>query len=76
MLHNKFLKVQKTVLTKAVSLENPKLIKHVYFRHDNKFPFKEAGRLGEGAFSYINKVISMLSRWEFARKQFYRGGRN
>ena len=75
-LHDEFLEAQKTVLTKAVSLENPKLARHAHFGRDDEFPFKEAGRLGEGAFGYVDKVISTLSGREFARKRFRRGGRN
>ncbi|OCK99501.1 kinase-like protein, partial [Cenococcum geophilum 1.58] len=75
-LHDEFLEAQKTVLTKAVSLENPKLARHAHFGRDDEFPFKEAGRLGEGAFGYVDKVISTLSGREFARKRFRRVGRN
>jgi hypothetical protein len=72
-LHPQFLDVQKRVLTKSIDLEKDGGRKHASFGRDEALPFKVEKELGGGRFSQVHKITSMISKREFARKQFRRG---
>jgi hypothetical protein len=70
----KFLDVQSIVLTKWVNLEKGIDLKHAHFSEDEPLPFKVVCSLGKGGFGSVDKVISLLSCREYARKKFRRKG--
>jgi ankyrin repeat protein/serine/threonine protein kinase len=68
-----FLEWQWIVLTKAIDLENGERGRHQSFGKDELFPFKSRGTLGSGAFSTVDRVVSLRSNIEYARKRLRRG---
>jgi ankyrin repeat protein/serine/threonine protein kinase len=70
----KFLDCQSIVLTKWVNLEKGLDHKHAHFGEDDALPLKVVCPLGRGGFGNVDKVISLLSGREFARKKFRRKG--
>jgi hypothetical protein len=72
-MRDEFVEAQKTVLTKALDLENPMSSRHAHFTKAEQLPFEEAGKLGQGGYGYVDKVISRLSKREYPRKRFRRG---
>ena len=69
---NEFLEAQSLVLTKAVQLERYKDKPHLYFGKNEFFPFQSKGRLAQGKYGTVDRIFSLLSRQDFARKRFPR----
>jgi hypothetical protein len=72
-MRRKFLEAQRLVLTKAMDLEKGEGGTHQYYARDELLPFESKQRLGGGAFGEVDKVWSLLSHSEFARKRIRRG---
>ncbi|KAI9765554.1 MAG: hypothetical protein M1839_005420 [Geoglossum umbratile] len=68
-----FLECQSAVLTKALDLENGDHGKHAHFGRGEPLPFEFKATLGSGGYGTVDKVISLLSHREYARKAFKRG---
>jgi serine/threonine protein kinase len=56
------------VLTKTLNLEKGERGGHLYFGKGKSAPYEVKGRLGSGAYGAVQKVVSLLSHQEFARK--------
>ncbi|KAH7125139.1 kinase-like domain-containing protein [Dendryphion nanum] len=67
-----FLKTQNLVLTKSMGLEKGEKGQHCYFRSGDHVPFETKSILGQGAFGQVDKVLSMISFKEYARKRVLR----
>lgn len=67
-----FLQSQSLVLTKALDLEKGERGGHVHFGKDELIPYEVRGRLGTGGYGEVEKVVSLLSHREFARKKIRR----
>ena len=74
-----FVAVQDLVLTKSIGLEKGEEGQHSHFRRHEPLPFEEKGILGSGGFGRVDKVLSLVSFKEYARKRVPRkqafGGR-
>jgi hypothetical protein len=68
-----FLACQSVVLTKVLDLENENHRKHTHFSQGEPLPFEVKAHLGSGGHGTVDKVISLLSYREYARKTFKRG---
>jgi hypothetical protein len=68
-----FLECQSIVLTKAIDLENGDHRKHIHFGSGEPLPFEVKAHLGSGGYGTVDKIISLLSHREYARKTFKRG---
>lgn len=64
-----FVRAQSLVLTKSMDLEKGEKGQHCYYKQDESPPFERKGVLGRGAFGQVDKVLSMISFKEYARKQ-------
>jgi hypothetical protein len=69
---NNFIEAQKLVLTKALDLEKEDG-KHRHFSKSEDIPLVPLARLGIGGYAVVEKVLSILSRREYARKLLSRG---
>lgn len=76
---SQFLQTQEAVFSKALKLERGAGLddqrsqrKHAHFSHSEPLPFKVIGNLGSGAHGVVDKVVSILSYKEYARKRFKR----
>ncbi|KAH7073443.1 Hsp70 protein-domain-containing protein [Paraphoma chrysanthemicola] len=67
-----FLQYQDRVLSKSLLFEKSPNEKHTHFAISEPLPFQVIGKLGAGAHSYVDKVVSQVSHREFARKLFRR----
>ncbi|KAF2814373.1 kinase-like protein [Mytilinidion resinicola] len=76
---SKFVDTQGLVLTKSMNLENGQTGQHCHFRRDEPLPIETKGILGSGGFGQVDKVLSLISFREYARKRVPRasifGGR-
>jgi hypothetical protein len=72
-MQEKFLDVQKVVLTKGLDLEKNQSKEHAHFGKGEALPFKVEEVLGEGGFSQVHKITSLISKRVYARKRFRRG---
>jgi hypothetical protein len=72
-MQEKFLDVQKLVLTKGLDLEKDENKEHAHFGKGEALPFKVEEMLGEGGFSQVHKITSLISKRIYARKRFRRG---
>lgn len=76
---SEFVAVQEVVLTKSIGLEKGDGGQHAQFRRGEALPFEERGILGSGGFGQVDKVLSLISFKEYARKRVSRkqafGGR-
>ena len=68
-----FLKQQSQVLTKMQDLENGERGEHINFAEGDVLPFESIAILGKGGYGVVDKVISLLSFKEYARKRIFRG---
>ncbi|KAF4968341.1 hypothetical protein FSARC_4287 [Fusarium sarcochroum] len=66
----KFLEVQSVVLSKGFKLEKDSDRKHALFSRDESLPFQVIGRLGGNVHGSVDKVMSIISHHECARKTF------
>ncbi|KAI4209608.1 MAG: hypothetical protein LQ351_007457 [Letrouitia transgressa] len=75
-----FVVAQDLVITKSLGLEKGAEGQHSYFRQDETLPFETKGFLGSGGFGHVDKVLSLISFKEYARKRVLRyqafGGRS
>jgi serine/threonine protein kinase len=75
----RFLDAQRLVLTKSIDLEKSEGGQHRHFKGDEPLPFESKGTLGAGGFGQVDKVLSLISFREYARKRVPRktalGGR-
>lgn len=67
-IQSQFLQYQPAVLTKTLDLEKGEHGGHLYFGNGQSVPYKVKAKLGSGAYGEVEKVISLLSYQEFARK--------
>lgn len=67
-----FIESQSLVITKALELEKGSERKHAHFDRNDLIPFQVIGRLGEGLHGSVDRVLSVLSHREYARKRFRR----
>lgn len=67
-IQTEFLQHQSTVLTNTLHLEKGERGGHLYFEKGKSAPYEVKGRLGSGSYGVVEKVISLLSHEEFARK--------
>jgi hypothetical protein len=67
-----FLKSQSVVLSKSLQFEKSPERRHVHFTEGEPLPYEVVGRLGSGAHGYVDKVMSIISHREYARKLFRR----
>jgi hypothetical protein len=64
----KFLQYQHVVLTERLDLEKGEQGRHFYFGKEEPAPYEVKGLLRCGAYGVVEKVISLLSYQEYARK--------
>ncbi|ORY15041.1 kinase-like domain-containing protein, partial [Clohesyomyces aquaticus] len=67
-----FIQAQRLVLTKSLDLEK-RDGKHRHFSDPNDIPVVKLAELGRGGFGIVEKVLSTISREEYARKLILRG---
>ena len=69
-----FLAAQNSILTIAVEMEKDlgNSNRHHHFKGRDTIPFDEIAPLGSGAYGEVYKIVSRLSRQEYARKRFRR----
>lgn len=67
-VRSKFTKAQSAVLTKTVDLEKGREGQHVHFDPSESAPYEVKKILGHGGFSNVQKVLSLISYKEYARK--------
>ncbi|KAI9860489.1 MAG: hypothetical protein M1813_006148 [Trichoglossum hirsutum] len=67
-----FLQQQQCVLTKATQLEKHDSGEHKHFADRERIPFQSKAILGTGGFSQVEKVVSLISFREYARKLIHR----
>ena len=76
---SQFVAAQDRVLTKSIGLEKGDAGQHSHFRRDEALPFEGKGVLGSGGFGQVDRVLSLVSFKEYARKRVSRkqafGGR-
>jgi len=68
----KFIETQPLVFTAALELEKGSNRQHAHFGPGQLLPFEVIARLGKGGYGTVDKVISLLSHREYARKSFRR----
>jgi len=67
-----FLNTQSVVFTQALDLEKSEG-RHATFAADEPLWFESKGKLGRGAFGVVDKVVSLITLQEYARKRMRRG---
>ncbi len=65
---SEFVHTQNLVLTKSMDLEKGGEGQHRYFRRNEPLPFERKEVLGSGGFGQVDKVLSLISFREYARK--------
>ncbi|KAF2467139.1 kinase-like protein, partial [Lindgomyces ingoldianus] len=68
----KFFVAQRLVLTNSMSLEKGEMGQHCHFKQGESPPFEPKEVLGNGGFSQVDKVLSLISFKEYARKRVLR----
>ncbi|KAK3171443.1 hypothetical protein OEA41_003527 [Lepraria neglecta] len=66
---SEFVVAQDLVITKSIGLEKGEEGQHCYFRRTEPLPFEVKGILGSGGFGQVDKVLSLISFKEYARKR-------
>jgi hypothetical protein len=67
-----FVEAQGLVLTKSMDLEKGAEGHHCYFRKGETLPLETKGILGSGAYGQVDRVVSLISFKEYARKRVLR----
>jgi serine/threonine protein kinase/tetratricopeptide (TPR) repeat protein len=67
-----FVNTQDLVLTKSIDLERGKKGQHCFFKQNDLLPFERKAVLGSGGFGEVDKVHSLISFKEYARKRVLR----
>ncbi|OCK97560.1 kinase-like protein [Cenococcum geophilum 1.58] len=68
-LRSKFVNTQNLVLTKSMDPERGEKGQHCYFQRNEAPPFERKEVLGSGGFGQVDRVLSLISFKEYARKQ-------
>jgi hypothetical protein len=69
---SQFTAAQTLVITKSMDLEKGDEGQHCYFRQNEPLPFEVKGILGTGGFGQVDRVLSLISFREYARKRVSR----
>ncbi|KAF1963187.1 hypothetical protein CC80DRAFT_542334 [Byssothecium circinans] len=64
-----FFNAQEVILTKSMDLEKGEKGQHCYFSPEDPLPFEPRGVLGNGRYGQVDKVLSLISFKEYARKR-------
>jgi tetratricopeptide (TPR) repeat protein len=67
-----FVRAQSLVLTKSMDLEKGARGQHCYYKQDESPPFEAKRVLGRGTFGQVDRVLSLISFKEYARKRVLR----
>lgn len=67
-LRTQVLNSQEIILTKSIDLEKGELGRHLHFAKREAIPFESKGILGTGGFGQVDRVLSLISYKEYARK--------
>jgi len=67
-IKTKIIDMQPLILSKGMNLEKGKNGRHAYFAVGEPLPFEVKAILGTGRFSQVEKVLSLISYKEYARK--------
>jgi hypothetical protein len=67
-----FTEAQTLVLTKSMDLEKGAKGQHCYFRTGETLPLETKGILGSGGYGQVDRVLSLISFKEYARKRVLR----
>ncbi|OCK80759.1 hypothetical protein K432DRAFT_392785 [Lepidopterella palustris CBS 459.81] len=65
---------QTLILTKSIDLEKGEAGRHRHFSKGEELPFKSLGVLGSGGSGQVDRVLSIISYKEYARKRVRRRG--
>ncbi|KAH7356081.1 kinase-like domain-containing protein [Pyrenochaeta sp. MPI-SDFR-AT-0127] len=68
-----FVRAQNLVLTKSLDLEKGAKGHHCYYKQGESPPLETKAILGRGGFGQVDRVLSLISFKEYARKQVPRG---
>jgi hypothetical protein len=71
-LQAQFLDVQACVFTKGLDLEKDKKKRHAHFGKNDTLPFDVSNLLGGGRLSQVHRIVSLISKREYARKRLRR----
>jgi len=71
-VRSRFVDAQTAVFTIALELEKGEERRHATFGPGETLPFEVVGYLGKGGYGSVEKVVSLLSHKEYARKNFRR----
>lgn len=72
-IKSRFIDTQSIVFTQALDLEKGENGKHATLAAGEPLWFESRGKLGSGAFGVVDKVVSLISLNEYARKRMRRG---
>jgi serine/threonine protein kinase len=64
--------MQRLILRKSIDLEKGESGQHCYFKQGESLPFEQKGIMGTGSFGQVDKVLSLISFKEYARKRVLR----
>jgi hypothetical protein len=67
-----FAEAQTLVLTKSMNLEKGAKGQHCYFRKGETLPLETKGILGSGGYGQVDRILSLISFKEYARKRVLR----
>ena len=67
-----FVRAQPLVLTKSVDLEKGENGRHRHFGRGEPLPLESKEILGAGSYGQVDRVVSLISYKEYARKQIHR----
>src|SRR5262249_46456772 len=67
-----FLNAKYLILTKSVDLEKGERGRHHHFKQDEPLPFERKEILGRGGSGQVDRVLSLISFKEYARKKILR----
>lgn len=67
-----FIRAQSLVLTKSVDLEKGENGRHRHFGRGEPLPLESKEILGAGSYGQVDRVVSLISYKEYARKQIHR----
>jgi len=67
-----FVAAQSLILTQSTNLEKGDKGHHCYFRKGETIPFEMKGVLGSGGYGQVDRVLSLISFKEYARKRVLR----
>ncbi len=67
-----FVRTQELVLTQSMDLERGERGRHCVFQQQEALPLESKGMLGSGGFGQVDRVLSLISFREYARKRILR----